>query len=276
MARITVLKGEAEGSIIEISEKDFKIGRDPSNDLIIKEPFVSRRHATIRYKRGKYLIIDSSINGTRIKDRPVKKKYLEDGDEIEIGGTVLKFELALQEKTPEAKEVMNESKNRLLKTGTLAAGISLIAILVISIFYFISTPSKPGIFSSQPGTGEKLPLQEKYLSDPVYHFKMGNRLYREKRIKEQNLYLSILYWKRGLELLRNTDSETYIQIEKFVDRISKELEGELKTEMFGAYQAYHLGNIKECRMHLEKILRMMPDVNNPFHKSALEKLKALK
>jgi class 3 adenylate cyclase len=44
--------------------KRFHLGRDPSNDLVVSGGLVSRQHAVIASRHGKYVIVDRSVNGT--------------------------------------------------------------------------------------------------------------------------------------------------------------------------------------------------------------------
>lgn len=45
----------------------FMMGRDRQNDLIIDDEWVSRNHASIEYRKGYFVLIDSSTNGTYLK-----------------------------------------------------------------------------------------------------------------------------------------------------------------------------------------------------------------
>lgn len=48
-------------------EKDrlpFMMGRGEKNDLVVRDQSVSRTHASIEYRRGKFVLIDRSTNGT--------------------------------------------------------------------------------------------------------------------------------------------------------------------------------------------------------------------
>lgn len=47
-------------------EHQITMGRRPSNDIRIQEERVSRHHAAIVYKQGKYCLIDKSLNGTYV------------------------------------------------------------------------------------------------------------------------------------------------------------------------------------------------------------------
>jgi hypothetical protein len=71
------------------------IGRSRQADVVIDDPNVSRQHAEIRPRGGSWVLTDlgstngSSLNGRRIAGPEVLKP----GDEIEIGTSVIAFEL---------------------------------------------------------------------------------------------------------------------------------------------------------------------------------------
>ena len=64
------------------------IGSDPSNELIIDEPTVSRRHAQVARRAGIFEIRDlGSTNGTFVNGRKVDGfTPIQGGDEIRFGG----------------------------------------------------------------------------------------------------------------------------------------------------------------------------------------------
>lgn len=81
----------ADGGVFPLADR-ITIGRHADCDITLVDPSVSRRHAEIRSTLGGFLLIDlSSSNGTRVSSRQVMQQLLSDGDEIEIGGTVLTF-----------------------------------------------------------------------------------------------------------------------------------------------------------------------------------------
>ncbi|MDP4180455.1 MAG: FHA domain-containing protein [Bacillota bacterium] len=68
--------------------KGVDIGRSGKNSIVIKDPYMSSKHASFLFKDGKYFIHDSgSTNGTFINGKEVKKtpQPLKDGDKIRIG-----------------------------------------------------------------------------------------------------------------------------------------------------------------------------------------------
>lgn len=69
------------------------IGRGPSNDIILKDSFVSHEHAVIQLMNNLYVIEDlGSINKTYVNGEPLTgRQYLQSGDEISIGSAVFQF-----------------------------------------------------------------------------------------------------------------------------------------------------------------------------------------
>ena len=55
---------------VELSDKckSVSIGRAEDNDLVIKGNLISRIHAKVEMRRGKFLLIDQSTNGTFLQD----------------------------------------------------------------------------------------------------------------------------------------------------------------------------------------------------------------
>ena len=68
------------------------LGRSPSSDICINEPFVSASHARFSLQ-GPALIIEdlNSLNGTLVNGRQlVEPATLREGDEVQIGDVVMK------------------------------------------------------------------------------------------------------------------------------------------------------------------------------------------
>jgi type VI secretion system FHA domain protein len=82
------------------------LGRLPDNDWVFPDPYVSGRHALIRYLNGKYFIEDTSTNGVFVNtpDHRISRTeshQLHDGDVVYIDAYQIKVTIA---KDPEAKE----------------------------------------------------------------------------------------------------------------------------------------------------------------------------
>ncbi|GAB6096864.1 hypothetical protein JCM14469_31170 [Desulfatiferula olefinivorans] len=57
-------------------------GRQGHNDFILKNKRVSRSHARIEYRWGKFVLIDQSSNGTYVIDQKEKKRFLKRGEAV--------------------------------------------------------------------------------------------------------------------------------------------------------------------------------------------------
>jgi uncharacterized RDD family membrane protein YckC len=68
------------------------IGRDPSNDLVLPDAMVSRRHAVIEHRGNQFFLRDcSSANGSVVNGDRVSERGLRDGDLVAIGSMRLLF-----------------------------------------------------------------------------------------------------------------------------------------------------------------------------------------
>jgi len=66
------------------------IGRSPDNDLLLGDPHVSRRHAELRVRDGRFIVFDlDSTAGTRVNGQLVRERTLEPGDVIALANVDL-------------------------------------------------------------------------------------------------------------------------------------------------------------------------------------------
>ena len=76
----------------EIESTITSIGTSVDNDIVLQDKAVSRHHAKIRVEGQKYFVYDlASTNGTKVNDRKITKKWIKEGDSIEIGHTKMTF-----------------------------------------------------------------------------------------------------------------------------------------------------------------------------------------
>ncbi|NQT19350.1 MAG: sigma 54-interacting transcriptional regulator [Planctomycetes bacterium] len=93
MPRLVVLRGPGQGRAFDVGD-EAGIGRLPANQVSLPGDKISRRHARILQEDGRYFICDlGSRNGIVVNGRPTQKAELNSGDRIEIGNTLLLFEL---------------------------------------------------------------------------------------------------------------------------------------------------------------------------------------
>lgn len=68
------------------------IGRGRDNHLVVDDPHVSRHHAQLRLRFGRFVLFDTqSRGGTLVNDQPVEEHTLHPGDVIGIGETRLLY-----------------------------------------------------------------------------------------------------------------------------------------------------------------------------------------
>jgi diguanylate cyclase (GGDEF)-like protein len=92
VACLVVIYGPDLGRRVTLSGQAFEVGRSSKSDLTIDQESVSRHHARITYENALHYVEDlQSTNGTFVNDTSVRKGALRDGDQLQIGRTILKY-----------------------------------------------------------------------------------------------------------------------------------------------------------------------------------------
>jgi pSer/pThr/pTyr-binding forkhead associated (FHA) protein len=87
------------------THRPFTVGRDPGNDIILRDPKVSRHHAEIVFERGFFVLHDlASANGTYVNGKRVRVAPLTHGAKLRMGNSYGRFseELPTETDTPGA------------------------------------------------------------------------------------------------------------------------------------------------------------------------------
>ena len=84
---------DGSGRSFPLSGPVVKVGRDPTNDIVLDDDRqVSRRHAELRLRGDQWVLTDlNSRNGTRVNDRAVRLLPLVDGDRLQVGRATFAF-----------------------------------------------------------------------------------------------------------------------------------------------------------------------------------------
>ena len=89
---LVVIYGDHLGKKYHLGPKRMLIGRIDRSDIVIDDSSVSREHASIERRDGRFILEDlKSTNGTFINGEFVDVRVLNHGDKIRIGNTVLQF-----------------------------------------------------------------------------------------------------------------------------------------------------------------------------------------
>jgi predicted component of type VI protein secretion system len=82
------------GGPIDVSGDRTLLGRDPSADLVVNDPSVSRRHALIERRPEGFVVLDQrSANGTFLNNQRVEQALLQGGQHLRLGA--VSFEVRL-------------------------------------------------------------------------------------------------------------------------------------------------------------------------------------
>ncbi len=94
--RLVAETGPEAGRVYRLDKAVVSLGRDPANDVVIPDRYVSRRHAEIRWDGRDYILHElGSRNGTQINDgRLTVPHRLSPGDVIGFADLRLAFHLA--------------------------------------------------------------------------------------------------------------------------------------------------------------------------------------
>jgi len=93
-ASLTVLRGPAEGSEVELVSKRMMIGRSVGAGLQLEDPSVSHEHAAIELTERGFSVRDlGSTNGVSVNGGAVQSTDLKHGDRISIGECEIQYVL---------------------------------------------------------------------------------------------------------------------------------------------------------------------------------------
>lgn len=118
MAQLVFIDGRNMGNVVALSASN-SLGRARENSIVLGDPSVRERHASIQYKDGAYRILQMesgspiSVNGRDVKDEPLRH-----GDIVTIGEVTILFsdEGASQPKTAPRVELPGEATESVVQS----------------------------------------------------------------------------------------------------------------------------------------------------------------
>jgi hypothetical protein len=89
------------GRHLPLTKTVYTLGRRIDCDVVLADPRVSRRHAQLRWRSGRYVLFDlGSTGGTSVNGYPVREAVLEPGDVFSLGGVDIIFGIETPEGGP--------------------------------------------------------------------------------------------------------------------------------------------------------------------------------
>ena len=96
--RLISVAGPLKDSVFVLDNPEVTLGRLETNGIAVPDMAVSRTHCAVRREAGRFRLQDlDSRNGTFVNSMPVKERWLEEGDRIEIGDSQFVFRIAGEE-----------------------------------------------------------------------------------------------------------------------------------------------------------------------------------
>ncbi len=153
---VEVVGGPDKGKKVSALQGLVRIGSDASNDLVLSDNTVSRRHLEIeRTPRGLLLRDLTSRNGTFLAGRLVLQAYLEPGDRIDLGKT----RLTLKQKTTETEVELDGGETY----GDLV-GVSESMRIVFAELRRVAREDVTLLIEGETGTGKELASRAVHLN----------------------------------------------------------------------------------------------------------------
>jgi pSer/pThr/pTyr-binding forkhead associated (FHA) protein len=106
MPEITVRGTAGSSQRFHFEQAAITVGRSEANDLVIRDPALSRFHAEIRREGQGWVVADrGSRNGIRVNGAPVKgRSPIVAGDKLTLGQTLVLFDAPLPDALPEGAD----------------------------------------------------------------------------------------------------------------------------------------------------------------------------
>lgn len=135
MPSLFVFRGNNQGMRFELESEVLSLGRESSNDIQLHDTEVSRRHAELRRSDKTFTVTDlNSSNGTYVNGKRVQGHQLANGDEVQMGGTVMLYTCLGDESTGDLADKIDiiarhqpGDRSRIVRSMSQAEGSRILA-----------------------------------------------------------------------------------------------------------------------------------------------------
>ena len=88
LCKLAIREGDGVGLEFLIRTRAATIGSEDGQTVTVSHPRVSRQHATLRLKNGRFVLHDRSEQGTRVNGKAITEAEVKSGDLISLGESV--------------------------------------------------------------------------------------------------------------------------------------------------------------------------------------------
>ena len=121
MACLIITKGEQVGKYFQLGNRTLAGGRDPAREIQIVDSTVSRKHFLIRKDGDRHAIIETHAkNGVLVNGQRCAETLLADGDEIQVGDTILTYHVVDQPDRTNALEQPRKAQREFREDRTIS------------------------------------------------------------------------------------------------------------------------------------------------------------
>ncbi len=93
LGSLIFLTGSLSGKTVQIAKPVVTLGREPTNDIVLSDPSISRHHAQILWANGSWTITKLAPQNTMsVNNRDMQQGPLNDKDIIGLGGITFRFQ----------------------------------------------------------------------------------------------------------------------------------------------------------------------------------------
>jgi hypothetical protein len=174
---LIVHQGPRPGQRFSLTQPTVTIGREVGNDVVISDPQVSRRHASLTWDGSHFIIQDlGSANGTFVNGvRLTAPQVLQPGDVIGLGSTVLLgFQALPVAPAPPAYAPRPPARRRgriLIPLVVLLGLCVLLAVAAAAGYYFLwpRSEARPLVLINSPHHGEQVEVGQEVTVQSIAH-----------------------------------------------------------------------------------------------------------
>ena len=258
---LLIVRGKGRGRGFHFEAAELSIGRDARNGVVVNEPAVSRLHARIARRSGRWMLLDQgSANGTELNGRKVARARLRDGDRIGVGAVL--FEFQSPPRTAPARAAWSRLRPPARAT-LIAASVLLFGITVECAAHPEAAVAARSPAPTLPDTSAAA-LRKPAIAAPDdagrLAYERGRRSLRERRIAPRNLYDA---WRAFIEARLHLQAGSALPVSDaelldLVEECERELERECRRLRFSADRFERYGEPERAQQVYREALLFFP------------------